>query len=50
MKMVAETRMVAEEISAYTYGTSQVAKSPVSLNELEQLKQTVGVTREDRKV
>lgn len=39
--------MVADEIPSYTYGTSEVPSSPVSLKELEQLKQSVGFTRED---
>ncbi len=33
------------KIAGYTYGTKEVAKSPVSLEELEELKQTV--TRTD---
>jgi len=35
------------KIAGYTYGTKEVAKSPVSLEELEQLKQTVTLTDED---
>ena len=49
MKTVADTKMVAEEIPSYTYGTAEVATSPVSLKELEQLKQSVGFTTEDEK-
>ena len=35
------------KIAGYTYGTKEVAKSPVSLEELEELKQTVTLTDED---
>ena len=35
------------KIAGYTYGTKEVAKSPVSLDELEELKQTVTLTDED---
>lgn len=35
------------DIAGYTYGTRDVAESPVSLEELEQLKQTVALTDED---
>jgi len=35
------------KIAGYTYGTKEVAKSPVSLEEFEQLKQTVTLTGED---
>lgn len=38
---------IAENISAYTYGTSEVAASPISLNELQALKISVGFTTED---
>jgi len=37
----------SKEIAGYTYGTSEVGKSPVSLKELEELKQTVTLTEED---
>ena len=37
----------ATEIAGYTYGTPDVARSPVSLEELEQLKQTVTLSDED---
>ena len=49
MKTVAEPKMVAEEIPSYTYGTAEAAQSPISVKELEQLKQTVGFTNEDEK-
>jgi hypothetical protein len=40
-------KKIADEISGYTYGTSAVATSPVSLQELEDLKVSVGFTEED---
>ena len=40
-------RKVAEEIHGYAYGTFAVATSPVSLQELEDLKATIGFTRDD---
>jgi protoglobin len=49
MTTVAETKMVAEKVPAYTYGTSEAARSPISLKELDQLKQSVGFTGEDEK-
>jgi hypothetical protein len=39
---------VAERIHGYTYGTSEVATSPVTLQQLEALKVTVGFTEEDQ--
>jgi hypothetical protein len=48
MPTIAETRMIAENIPAYDYGTS-AARSPISLRELEQFKQSVGFTNEDEK-
>ena len=47
MRAVIETKKLAPEIPGYTYGTSGVAKSPISMAELEQLKQSVGFTTED---
>jgi hypothetical protein len=35
------------EVEGYTYGTNEVARSPVSLEELEQLKQAATLTDED---
>ena len=49
MTMVSEKRMVAERIPAYTYGTAEAAKSPISLKELEELKQSVSFTSDDEK-
>ena len=40
---------VAEFIPGYTYGTSGVARSPVSLRELEELKVSVGFTEQDQR-
>ncbi|MGF7180982.1 protoglobin domain-containing protein [Tunturiibacter psychrotolerans] len=40
---------VAEQIHGYTYGTSEVATSPVTLQQLEALKVTVGFTEEDQR-
>lgn len=39
----------AEQIHGYSYGSSQVPRSPVSLEELENLKVTVGFTEEDQR-
>lgn len=40
-------KMVAEEIPGYNYGSADVAKSPITTQELEQLKQSTGFTEED---
>ncbi|WP_263355953.1 protoglobin domain-containing protein [Acidicapsa ligni] len=40
---------VAGDIHGYTFGTTEVAASPVSLQELENLKITVGFTEEDQR-
>ncbi|SEG03066.1 Protoglobin [Bryocella elongata] len=40
-------KKVAEEIPAYSYGDVEVAASPVSLAELEQLKETAGFSPQD---
>jgi hypothetical protein len=42
-------KMVAEVIPGYTYGTGEVAVSPVSMRELEELKISVGFTEEDQR-
>ncbi len=42
-------KMVAKEIPGYTYGTADASVSPISLPELEKLKQSVGFTEEDQK-
>jgi len=41
-------RKVAEQIHGYTYGTSEVATSPITLEQLEALKVSVGFTEEDQ--
>jgi hypothetical protein len=41
--------MVATEIPGYTYGTAGAPTSPVSLEDLEKLKQSVGFTEEDER-
>lgn len=42
-------KKVAEEIPAYTYGTSAVETSPVLFGELNALKVSVGFTAEDER-
>lgn len=42
-------KMVSESIPSYTYGSNDVAVSPISLKELEQLKQSVGFSKEDER-
>jgi hypothetical protein len=42
-------RKIAEDIDGYTYGTADVAASPVSLQELEALKVSVGFTAENQR-
>jgi hypothetical protein len=42
-------KTVAEHIHGYTYGASGLARSPVSLDELESLKVSVGFTVEDER-
>ncbi len=42
-------KKVADEIRGYTFGTEAVAASPVSLDELDQLKISAGFTEEDEK-
>lgn len=42
-------RKIAEEIHGYVYGTAAVETSPVSLQELEDLKITVGFTCDDER-
>jgi hypothetical protein len=49
MKTLVETKKVASQIPGYTYGTSDVAKSPISLADLEQLEQSVGFTTQDER-
>jgi hypothetical protein len=42
-------KTVAEQIPGYTYGTSEVARSPLSLQDLEALKTSAGFTEEDQR-
>ena len=42
-------KKVAEHIHGYTYGTAEVAVSPVSTRELEDLKVSVGFTEEEQR-
>jgi hypothetical protein len=46
---VAEVNRVAEHIHGYTYGAAEVPRSPVTMQELENLKTTVGFTDEDQR-
>jgi Protoglobin len=45
--LLEQARMVAGEIPGYDYGSPALSKSPVSLKELELLKQSAGFTKED---
>ena len=42
-------KRVADDIPGYTYGTGEVARSPVSVRELEELKVSVGFSEEDQR-
>lgn len=42
-------KKVADDIHGYTYGSAEVAASPVSMHELENLKVSVGFTEDDRR-
>jgi protoglobin len=42
-------RKIAEDIPGYTYAAAEIAKSPVSMAELEDLKISVGFTGEDER-
>ncbi len=42
-------KKVAEEIDGYTYGTTELALSPVSTQDLENLKVSAGFTEEDHR-
>ena len=39
--------LVADEISGYNYGSAEVAKSPITPQELQELKESAGFTSED---
>ncbi len=42
-------KTIGEDIHGYTYGSSEVAMSPVSMRDLDNLKISVGFTEEDRR-
>ena len=42
-------KRVSEDIHGYSYGLGEVAKSPVSLRELDDMKVSVGYTEEDER-
>ncbi len=42
-------KKIAEHIHGYTYGTSKVTPSSVSMQELDELKISVGFTEEDQR-
>jgi hypothetical protein len=42
-------KTVAEQIPGYLYGASEVARSPLSLQELESLRISAGFTEEDQR-
>jgi hypothetical protein len=44
---IEKLRMVADEIPGYDYGSPNVAKSPITPQEFEQLKQSAGFAKED---
>ena len=44
------TKLIAEQVPGYTYGTDAVAPSPITLQELEALKVSVGFTEEDQRL
>lgn len=44
-----KARLVADQISGYDYGSSVVARSPITVAELELLKQSAGFTDEDQR-
>ncbi len=48
-KLAAKARMVATHIPGYSYGTADVATSPVTLDDLEVLKRVTGFTEEDER-
>jgi len=42
-------KQVSEHIPGYSYGTAEVAPSPLSMRELEELKISAGFTEEDQR-
>ena len=47
MQTTKNVRLVAPEIPGYNYGSTEVVKSPITPQELEQLKQSTGFTEDD---
>lgn len=47
VKAMQNVEFVAKEIPGYNYGSAEVAKSPITPQELEQLKQSTGFTADD---
>jgi len=48
-KTMEKPAMVANDIPGYTYGSTTVARSPITVKELEQLKESAGFTNEDER-
>jgi hypothetical protein len=48
MRRNASVTKVADHIPGYSYGTAEVAKSPISMRELQDLKASVGFTEQDQ--
>src|SRR5437016_225083 len=44
---IESTKKVTKDIPGYDYGSPNAAKSPISTEELELLKQSAGLTKED---
>jgi Protoglobin len=42
-------KMISEQIRGYSYGASEVAKSPITMRELDDLKVSAGFTQEDER-
>ena len=47
VQITKNVRLVAPEIPGYNYGSTEVVKSPITPQELEQLKQSTGFTEDD---
>jgi hypothetical protein len=48
MRRNASVTKVSDHIPGYSYGTAEVAKSPISMRELQDLKASVGFTEQDQ--
>jgi len=46
-RTIEQTKMAGAEIPGYNYGAPSVARSPITTQEFELLKQTAGFTNED---